>query len=250
MSAPAVSPPERLSPQRRHPDDETVARYSAVSRPAILALFLGLASALALVSPILVIVPLAAAATAVVALRQISSSGAQYSGRWSATVGLCLAMLFAGWGLSREWTRQARLQEQARQFAEEWLQLVRDGKLQRAHQYMNPPGARLSSDAAIAEFYRTDAEAGEVMKSLFANEPLKTLSSMRSNGSVEFRALAGQSRRGFSDDVILQYTVRKSDSAEAVPLWITATRVVDSISKNPGWRIGRAMGEPPTELGL
>src|SRR5262245_37373306 len=103
MSAPAVSPSQRSSPHGYHPDDQTLARYSAISRAALLALFLGLASALVLVSPLLVIVPLAAAAIAIVALRQIATSGGQYTGRWSATAGLCLAMLFAGWGLSRQW---------------------------------------------------------------------------------------------------------------------------------------------------
>jgi|GEM_PF-2520846 hypothetical protein len=250
MSAPAVLPPESLSPQRRHPDDDAIARYSAVSRPAILALFLGLASALALVSPILVIVPLAAAAAAVVALRQIAASGGQYSGRWAATIGLCLAMLFAGWGLSREWTRDARLQRQARQYAESWLQVVREGQIQRADQFTHSPHSRLSSDAAIAEFYKSNKEAAESMKALFSSEPIKTVSSMRSHGSIEFRAVASQSRHGFSDDVTLQFAVRPSESAEEMPLWITVTRTVGSVSTHPAWQIGRATGDPPAELGL
>jgi len=245
MSVPTVLPPRPSSSTRQHPDDETLARYSAISRAALLALFLGLASALVLVSPLLVIVPLAAAAIAIVALRQIATSGGQYTGRWSATAGLCLAMLFAGWGLSRQWTREAVLQEQARHFAEDWLKLVRAGHLQRAHQYFLSASSRLSSDEAIAEYYKTEKEAGEMMKSMFASEPMKSVSSMRDRGSVEFRSAIGQWQRGFIDDVVVQFAVRSPESGEEKPLWITVTRTVDGGSKRSGWQISRASGDPP-----
>ncbi len=245
MSATAVSPPERSSPPGYHPDDETLARYSAVSRLAILALFMGLASALALASPILVIVPLAAAVIAIVALRQIATSGGQYTGHWSATAGLCLAMLFAGWGMSREWTRQGELHQHARKFAEGWLELVRAGKLQRAHQFTHSAGSRLNSDAAIAEFYQTNPEAGEMMKTLFTSEPLKSVTSMRDSGSVAFRSVAGKSKHGFTDSVTLQFAVRPSETSDEMPMWVTVSRTADANAQHPSWQIGSVTGTPP-----
>jgi len=247
MSAPAVSSPERSSPGDLHPDDQALARYSAISRGAILAVFLGLASALVLVSPIFVVVSLAAAATAVVALRQISFGGGQYSGRWPATIGLCLAMLFTGWGFTRQWTRQATLAEQARQFADGWLQLVREGKQQKAHQMTGPAGQRLNSDQSIAEFYKTDKEAGENLQSFFSREPLKSLLAMPATGAFRFQSVAEFSQHGFEDEVVLQYAYGDSGpGAKQQQFWITVNRQFDERTKLSGWRIGTVAEEAPS----
>lgn len=248
MSAPAVSSPDKSRPNGLHPDEQTLAQYSTVSRSAVLAAFLGLASPLVLVSPLLVVVPLAAAAVGAVALRRIATSGGQFSGRWPATIGLCLAALFLGWGLSRQWTRQAVLAREAEQFAEGWLQLVRQGKHQRAHQLTVPPDARLNSDASIAEFYQNNKEAGENLRDLFGREPLKSFLAMGPAGTLRLKSVAGHSQRGFSDEVVLQYALGKSASdAPLQSLWITVERMSGE-NRIPAWRISRADGEPPPDF--
>jgi hypothetical protein len=245
MSAPAVSSTDPSSsdprqPDRLHPDDQTLAQYSAVSRPALLALFLGFASALVLVSPILLVIPLAAAVVAIVALRQIAAGNGQYTGRWLATAGISLAMLFLGWGISREWTRQAVLVRHAEQHANEWLQVVRDGKLQRAHQMTHPPFQRLHSDEAIAQFYNSNQDAGQQLQSFFADEPLKSFLAMPKNGTFRFVAMAEHSRHGFTDEVLLEYEYGDpSTDAEPRHLWIAAIRDGSDRTAPPSWRIGR-----------
>src|SRR4029434_2227683 len=141
MSAPAISSPDRSRPDHTHQGDETLAQYASVTRVAVLGVVLGLVAALALVSPILLVVPLAAIATAIVALRRIAISEGRLLGAWPATLGLCLAALFLGLGLSRQVTRETDLAGQAQEFAEAWLILVRAGKLQMADQMTRPPGA-------------------------------------------------------------------------------------------------------------
>jgi len=247
MSAPAVSSPDKSRPDSLHPDEQTLADYSTVSRPAILAVFLGLASPLVLVSPLLVVVPLAAVAVAAVALRQIATSGGQFSGRWPVTIGLCLATMFMGWGLSRQWSRQSVLVREAEQFAEGWLQLVRQGKHQRAHQLTVPTDARLHSDQSIADFYQVNKEAGESLQAMFGREPLKSLSATGRAGTPQLKSMAGHSQRGFTDEIVLQYSFGKSAADQPEQsVFITVQRLAAE-NQPPDWRIGRADGEAPPQ---
>ena len=58
-------------------DELTVAQYRTISWPAVIAVILGLASAVALVSPIFSPVAVAAVVVAILALRQIAASEGQ-----------------------------------------------------------------------------------------------------------------------------------------------------------------------------
>ena len=71
--------------------------YVAINPASVLAVILGLASALAVVDKILLIVPLAGLICAVVALYQIGRSGGTQTGRGLAILGLLLSLGFAGY---------------------------------------------------------------------------------------------------------------------------------------------------------
>jgi hypothetical protein len=71
--------------------------YVAINAPAVLAVILGLASALAVVDKILLIVPIAGVICAVVALFQIGKSAGTQTGRGLAVLGLLLSLGFAGY---------------------------------------------------------------------------------------------------------------------------------------------------------
>src|SRR3970040_1190307 len=93
---PADAPPA----ETLRPDEQALVQYAAVSKAAPGALALGLASPLILVTPLLLLLPLAGIVVAAVALRRIATSEGQLTGYWPATIGLCLATLFLGWGAS------------------------------------------------------------------------------------------------------------------------------------------------------
>lgn len=250
MSASAAPPSEHL-----HPDDQTLASYSSISRSALLALALGVASPLVLISPLLVIVPLAGVAAAIVALRGIQTSDGQLLGRWPATIGLCLAVLFAGWGFSRQWTRQDTLVEHARQFVAGWLRICQEGKLQKADQLMRNADSRINSDAGIEDFYKTNKEAGEEIESFFAREPMKTFLAVGKQSQIEL-SIAGQTRSGFSDEIIFRCDYRpRADEAPAGSnepaasgrFWVSVVRANVPGSVAPEWRISSVEdGEPPS----
>jgi hypothetical protein len=71
--------------------------YVAINAPSVLAVILGLASALAVVDKILLIVPIAGVICAIVALVQISRSAGTQTGKGLAILGLLLSLGFAGY---------------------------------------------------------------------------------------------------------------------------------------------------------
>jgi hypothetical protein len=247
MSASALSTTDKPHSDHFHPDDEVLAQYASVSRASVLALVLGLASALALVSALLVVVPLAAIATAAVALRQIATSEGRLLGTWPATAGLCLATLFLGWGLSREFTREAELAQQAQEFADGWLLLVRDGQLQKADQMTRTAASRLHDDAAIAEFYASDKEAGDAVRAMYGRDLMQGFAGAGPAARFQLASVVHHQRLGFTDEITLTYTLTPIEGPPRT-LWLTVERSIDPMNKLPGWRINRADGEPPAVL--
>jgi hypothetical protein len=237
MSAPAVLRPDSLPPDSLRPDEEPLAGYAAISRPAIAALALGLASPLILISPLLIFVPLAALAVAVMALRQIAASGGQLKGTWPATIGLCLATLFLGWGVTGQLSRQANLAERAERFADGWLALVHEGRLQEAHQLMRAGSDRIRNAEARTEHYQTDREASDALQRLFAAEPLKSFRAMGPRGTWQLDGIASQSRSGTTDQIVLKYLYDPGDGSGARPLWITIVRTDDGTARPADWQV-------------
>ena len=82
--------------------------YVAINPMAVASILLGLASALALLDNILLIIPIAAIVCSVIAMRQISNSNGTQTGKGLVTLGLLLAIGFAGFIGSRAATAAMR----------------------------------------------------------------------------------------------------------------------------------------------
>lgn len=148
-----MSPTIKAAPiPRGRESDESVA-YRAISPPAVISLFLGVASALALVHPGLWIVPAIAAATAVWALWTLAARKTEFIGRKAAILGLGLAIIFAGWAPARLISRQMRLYSEARSWSEEWLQLIHEGRLYEAYELHLPVAERQPGSVSLADLY-------------------------------------------------------------------------------------------------
>src|SRR5688500_6602889 len=89
----------------------TSQEYVAINIPSIIALLLGLASVVAVLTPVLLVVPLAAVVTAFAALSQIRASNGTQTGRAFAILGVVLALEIGSFVVVREVTR--RYQSQA-----------------------------------------------------------------------------------------------------------------------------------------
>ena len=241
MTASVAPPTDSL-----RPDERPLAEYRAVSLTAIAALLLGFASALTLVNPLLSIVPLAAIACSAIALRAIATSDGQLVGRRLALAGLCLATLMLGWGLAQYTVRQAALVTQAQRVGEGWLALVRQGEIQAAHQLMQPPAQRLSSEEATAKHYEMNEEARKNLQAFVSGTPIKEFITLGPDASFRYDSVAAQYREGFMDHVVLKYTFAGArESSATTPIWITVMRSVDEKTRQAEWTIRSADARAP-----
>lgn len=88
----------------------TSQEYVAINIPSIIALVLGLASVVAVLNRVLLVVPLAAVVTAVIALRQVRESNGTQTGRGFAILGILLALAIGGFVLARAVTSHFQTQ--------------------------------------------------------------------------------------------------------------------------------------------
>lgn len=221
----------------------TFADYRPLSLTALFAVLLGLASGLALVDPLLAIVPLAAIVLAVVALRRIASASGGLSGRRLAVSGLCLAALFLGWGLAKHFYHQAHVASQAREFADDWLWVLSAGDLPRAFQLH------------VAREYRQDPHSIKPQPSMIKSDPnlemtdfyddpaLKEFLAAGPDVRFRFEEVVRQTRDGLSNQVVLKYTF-DGDSGR-VPLWITVRRTFGNSYRRADWELYSAQHVPP-----
>ena len=85
--------------------------YVAVNGAAVFALLLGLASALALLEEVLLVIPITAIIVAIVGWRQINQSNGTQTGKGLVAVALACALGFGGFVVAREATRGLRTRD-------------------------------------------------------------------------------------------------------------------------------------------
>lgn len=113
-------PPSRLDPAD--------AEYQSLAPLAAIALLLGICSPAALASPLLVLVPAAAALSGVLALAKIRAAGGALTGDALARWGVALAVGSGVAALVRTPARDALVHRQADRVAQQWLALVAEDR--------------------------------------------------------------------------------------------------------------------------
>jgi len=162
---------EIISSASEHDLESESAQYRSVSVAAIFALVLGLFAWLAMISPLLWMVPLVGAALSVWALRGIAGSDGALTGRGLALAGLALSLFFGAAAPAATVSDHYWLRSEARPVAEHWFQLLRDDQPHQAHQLTLNPGLRQLEGSDLWSFYRNSPDDYEALQR-FTNEPL------------------------------------------------------------------------------
>lgn len=216
-------------------DEKAVTTYRSISITAVLALLFGCASALALVHPFLWVIPAVAVVTAVLALRAIAQEGANLAGRGLAMAGLIVALFFGGWAPTRIVTRQWHLYRQARPYADQWLELLRAGKVYEAHQLMQSVGERQKPGASLEVYYANSAAARKQLDGAFEVRPALTMRNLAGDATYEYLGGDGVSTEdgGYVEYVSLRYLMRYQEHglAKETPVRIVLKR---GDSEEPG----------------
>lgn len=210
--------------------------YRALSLWAMAALVLGLLSGIAVFSPLLGIVPLAAIGVGCHALWRISVNSDRLSGRWMAIAPLILAPLFLGWGVSRDFSRRESLYEHAREFTDDWLGILNRKETYLAHQLRVTGKQRLDLHMNMEVAYQGNETASDDFKMFVSQSPIKEI--LAAAPAVEFRFVDFVSHKhsGFTDTIAMQY-VYETASAPKTQIWITAQRTFSVYTGRSDWQI-------------
>lgn len=223
--------------------EEPLASYRAISRAAIASLGLGFASVLTLVTPVLAIVPLAGISIAVLALRNIAQAGGQLTGRGLATVGLSLCTLFLGWGVARHTSRKIVAADHAQRQVEQFLEFVREGNLQAAHQYLLAADERARTPEDVESFYKTNPNAVKDSNTFFGNAPIRDFIAQGKDVRYRLEALVSQQHSANVDRMVFRYSFDVPGQAPK-QMWITIWRSLNE--RNRGhWSIHSVEAELP-----
>ncbi len=169
-----------------HFDADELGQYRSLSSLAVVSVVLGAFSALTFASPMLIVVPLAAAGTALLALRSIATSGGGLSGTRLALVGLTLAVMFGVAAFARVVVRDSLLERQVDQVCQQWLGLASDGQVDEMLVLMSKQAAdRLKPAVEVAQ---PDSIFGGMLTSaLMRQDPLVVaLTTISESGELKF----------------------------------------------------------------
>jgi hypothetical protein len=174
--------PVTVEPVFHSNDFEEAPEYSSVSALAIASLVLGLASPLCLVSRVFLILTVLGIALSIFALVRIAASDGSLAGRWAAVLGLALCVGFGTAEISRGAITHYLRTSQARNVAQQWLEVLAAGKLddafqrtvegQRPRSPLGDPGAPPPTTTPFDEFTKLEviqriAAAGDKARIVF-----------------------------------------------------------------------------------
>lgn len=242
-----------------------VPEYRPASKGAIVAWGCALLSWLALIHPLLLVIPILGAILAVTVYVRAMPEERLRWGKGKSVLAMLFCVVFGTWSISAAAYERKILSDQAHQFAVEWLELIREGKLYEAHQLTltedqrAEPGESLSDHYAIKE--RKFPEGGpkdgsmsdpkemmammtpsphELFRNFFSEAHPKRLSELAGNATYHFLRTVQVHNANTRDTLIKQlYGVDYSERGQRhrFVIGIVMERALDDRVAN--WRVSR-----------
>ena len=230
--------------------DEEVARYHALSSLAVAGLLAGLLSPAAMFASVLWLLPLAAVVLSGLALWRIAACSPALVGRPAALVGLMLGVAFLVAAPVDELVYRYCLRQQARQFAEIWIDAVRNREVYKAHHVMVDAKHRRPLESKLADFYLQN-ETWRRMLNVVVNEPtMRTLFALGPAAEIRFYETDAEGRDEGFDFVRQIYAVTYPDEQKQPKsffITLLMQRFVDANNGRVTWILKRIEGgvRPP-----
>ncbi|MCA9143338.1 MAG: hypothetical protein H6823_09155 [Planctomycetaceae bacterium] len=142
------------------PEIPDLEQYRPISALVVVAFIASVFSLLAILHPLLWVLPVVAVVISLSAIIRVSGSQTRYSGRGAAVLGLCIATLIGVYAPVRVISRDRALYAQAREKAEFWLSLVQQGRMHEAHQLSLKSDERFQGPGSLAKHY-SDAPSSQ-----------------------------------------------------------------------------------------
>jgi hypothetical protein len=222
-------------------DDSPLNEYRPVSRVAVVALALGLASAVAFLHPVLFIVPVVAVVTSLLALRQTSDPGNGLVGRGLGQVGLAMAIVLGGSGATFYFARLYFVAREAHAVSDQWFELLARGKPHMAHQLTVEPARRLPLNNRLWDFYRNNESLQASLRTFVEEPATRALLWLGPDATVRLLRTESLSSKRRNQTVTQIYSVTFPDDdkkgRKSFFVRVTLKRETDRDSGITGWRV-------------
>lgn len=202
-------------------DDHSGQDYTRVASSAIATLLLGLASTACLLHPVFLIVPALAMVFSWRALAAIARESPRLTGRWLTLCGLFLALLM-GSGCLGHWMMSRRMiQQQTREFAEQWLRLAMTGRVQDAFVWMIATRDRPPASVPAKDYLVTHEFLQKRLTVAFSKPPIRDMT-QRGQGKLEYQKRLSFKGAEFDRFVVHQFRL-EFDQGEPRTMEIAVT---------------------------
>lgn len=230
--------------------------YRSVEPWAIGSLLIGMASPLALLAPLLWLVPPLGMLASSVALARLRRDASRI-GRTPALVGLGLSILFGVAPFARMASDYVLLRDQARPLADQFVEYVRQDRPEKAVSLRVAPDARPTlddlDDEGLWKFYRQNAEAKRDLTAFVSVPIVRTMLALGPRADVRFYRTAGIGTDGSYAQVVYWYTVTFVDEQEKKKTFLVGVVLDRKPTQMPGlspWRVKDFFGPiDPRKLG-
>ena len=199
--------------------------YRAVSLLAVLAFLLGLASIAAYLSPFAWFLPFVAVVVGLVALRRIRLRSDVLVGAKLATAGIVLSLLFLSSAIANHFMVRSLLEREAKDYVQQWFQMLHDGDLNRAYQAALPLYKRQPEGTLLDEYYQREGEKAIDRDNFFSQRAYGEFVPLMRETTPQFDRLVDVVFDGKTAYVTLRYfLVRDNESDPAYHLQTTVSR--------------------------
>lgn len=219
--------------------------YAKFSPKSALSAVLGVASFLALLSPLFWVIPLVGVVRSIAALRELGSGDRPLVGQTAARVGLALALLFGTAGASRQTTHRWWLERDAQRYCRLWFQMLSEDQPQKAYQLNLRPTSQQPLDSDLWEYYRNVPKAGNGLKQFVKNPFVRTLLALQDRaevrywGAASYAHLEGPLLAPTRERVGQYYTVTYTEGGHKTTFFarLEVDRIADAETGQAGWQI-------------
>lgn len=232
-------------------DAAELSEYRSVSKLAVVALILGIASALAWIGPYAWAIPVVALCVSLISLARINRPALGLSGRKAAIGGLCLALIFGIGAPTRYYTYRYLVQREGLQFAMQWFEHIRNGDVEYAHQMAVPITQRQPTTDDLSRFYREHPQSAAELRVYADSALVRTLLELGDRANVRIYHRFGVSVSPLTDELLDEFAVTYEENGEKKTffLYVLLERHFNSFSGRGHWRISDIrVGKPTLSL--
>ncbi|MCA9119040.1 MAG: hypothetical protein H6822_17135 [Planctomycetaceae bacterium] len=144
-----------------------LAGYRPLSPLAVVTCVAALASLLAIVHPLLWVIPVITIVLAVCTILRLTTNQTRYTGRNAAIAALCFASFVGVYAPAHILSRESALNREAEAKVRAWISLLQQGRIQEAHQLSLDVSDRLEGPANLNDHYSgdesNDSDSGSMM---------------------------------------------------------------------------------------